>query len=287
MQDRAAIFRTYDRVKELQQQLNRLTLRYYLIGALAIGALGFPVANNVVARLSLDALSVSMFVSLWGVSPVLEPLKKRLSPNMQSAFKVPRNIGILEQSEHLPEELKKEKEGLDAELRIAQAIKDTFKKQRVKVFARLDNNCLIANPNGNKDLDILAAFPNGQRFAISVKKREAKLVYLDQENNIRVARKGGTVKMKRPDPAIELIEQEKWLRQNRRNLLLTPGNTMLLPSIRVLVFASPTIVGEQEPHQYASIGDKKFVKVQRDKDFVYLLQEDQLCKFMAAVLKPK
>jgi len=85
----------------------------------------------------------------------------------------------------------------------------------------------------------------------------------------------------------ELIDQEKWLRQNRRILLRTPGSTMILPSMRVLVFAAPTLVGEHQPHQYASIGDKKFVKIQRDKDFVFLLQEDQLCDFIQTTLKLK
>jgi hypothetical protein len=88
-------------------------------------------------------------------------------------------------------------------------------------------------------------------------------------------------------PAQELIDQEKWLRQNRRILLRTPGSTMILPSMRVLVFAAPTLVGEHQPHQYASIGDKKFVKIQRDKDFVFLLQEDQLCDFIQMTLKLK
>lgn len=205
-----------------------------------------------------------------------------------AVLSIPKKIGLLERNEHIPKELQREKEGLETEIRIAQALKDTFKSAKVKVFARLDDNCLIANPSGNKDLDILAVFPKGQRFAISVKLRStAKTVYIDADNNIRLARKGGTVKLTRPDPAKELIEQEKWLRHHRKNLLLTPGSPILLPSVRVLVFATPTIVGQQEPHQYASIGDKKFVKVERGKDFVYLLQEDQLCSFIAAVLKPK
>lgn len=287
----SAIYRTYDRVKELKQQNDSFVFRYYLIGFFALGLLAIP-TSELITRLCLDLISFGLFLSLWGISPILDPLKSKLPLAMQAAMPAtPIQIGALERNEPqfkaIATEISKEQGGLEAENRVAQALKDTFKPQKVKVFARLDQNCLIANTAGNSDLDVLAVFPKGQNFAISVKKREAKAVYLDADSQIRLARKGSTVKLTRPDPAIELIEQEKWLRQHRKKLLLQPGQTVVLPSVRVLVFATPTIVGELQPHQYVSIGNKKFAKVERGKDIVYLLQEDQLCGFVRAILRLK
>jgi hypothetical protein len=254
------LYRTYDPIKELRQQLLRFAIHCSLLGVLVVAILAAPTPNEDI-RIALDILVLVIWV---------KPM-----------------AGLVKGNEHVPKELKKEEAGLEAEKRIAQTIKDTFRSQQVKVFSRLDHNCLIASSDGNTDLDVLAIFPKGQRFAISIKKREAKKVCIDADNNIRLIRKGSTVKMTRPDPAKELIEQEKWLRQHRKNLLLLPGNTMILPAIRVLLFATPTVVGEHQPHQYASIGDQKFVKAGRGKDFVYLIQEDQLCQFMTAILKLK
>jgi|GEM_PF-5246848 len=253
-----AIFRTYDRLKELRQQLNRFTNHYYLLAFLTLAALAVPAPDQYI-RVALDLLALA----LW-VKPMVQ---------------------LLEKNQHIPKEISKEEAGLEAERRIAQAIQDTFKSQKVKIYSRLDENCLMAGQD--KDIDVVAVFPNGKRFVISIKRRsKAKKVYIHADGRLRLSVPGKQVPFKHC-PAQELIDQEKWLRQNRRLLLRTPGTTTILPSMRVLVFAAPTLVGEQEPHQYASIGDKKFVKIQRDKDFVYLLQEDQLCDFIQAVLKLK
>lgn len=58
-----AIFRTYDRVKELKQHLDRFTFRYYVIGAFAIGTLAFSTSNSA-TRILLDLISVGLFISL-------------------------------------------------------------------------------------------------------------------------------------------------------------------------------------------------------------------------------
>lgn len=258
MQEGDAVFRTYDRLKELREQLGRFTANYLLLALATVAALAFPAPDQYI-RVALDLLALVLWV---------KPM-----------------VGLLEKNQHLPKEISKEEAGLEAEKRIAQAIRDTFQSQSVTVYSRLDENCLMAGQK--KDIDIVALFPNGKRFVVSVKLRStAKKVYIHADGRLRLSLPGKQISF-RDCPAQELIDQEKWLRQNRRNLLKTPGSSLILPSIRVLVFAAPTIVGEQEPDQYASIGDKKFVKVQRDKDFVYLLQEDQLCDFIAAVLKPK
>lgn len=259
MQEGDAVFRTYDRLRELKEQLDRFTANYLLLALATVLALAFPAPDQYI-RVALDLLALVLWV---------KPM-----------------VGLIEKNQHLPKEISKEEAGLEAEKRIAQSIRDAFQLQKVTVYSRLDENCLMAGQD--KDIDVVAAFPTGKRFAISIKRRStAKKVFIHSDGRLRLLRLDGKQVPFKNCPAQELIDQEKWLRQNRRNLLKTPGSSLILPSIRVLVFAAPTIVGEQEPDQYASIGDKKFVKVQRDKDFVYLLQEDQLCDFIAAIVNLK
>lgn len=285
------LYRVDDPVAEKQRILNEYTGLYAAIALIGVMCLAYPASHWDRVLLDLDALA--MIVLLWGVTPLTYPLKKKFPKTMQLILpKFVEEFGLLNWIEKIPKELKQQRSGLTAELRVAESIVKSFKDQKVKVYSRLDKNCLVAKASEDdrkpKDVDVVAVFPNGVRVAISVKERKtAKAVYIDQHNQIRQSRKGSTLKMTDPDPAVELIEQEKWLRQYRKNILLTPGNSVLAPSVRVLVFASPTIIGHKDWHEYVTLDNGKYLKATRGKDFVYLLQEDQLCAFIDALLKRK
>lgn len=282
------IYRSHDRIPALRRQLDRFPIYYGIISVLAFTALLIPSAN-LWTRLTLDLAGASLIISLLGLSPILEPLKKKLPQKYRSLIPDPlmkMNLGLLERDDLAKDQLAKEIAGLEAEQRIAETLRTTFKQQKIKVYSRLDNTCLKVEEDN--DADIVAIFPNGRHFTISVKLRSrAKRVFIHRDGRLRLLRDDGKRVPFRDCPAQELIDQEKWLRKNRRNLFLTPGSSVALPSVRILVFAEPTIVGDQSPEQYVSIGSYQFVKVQRGKDFVYLIQENQLCDLVQAVLSLK
>lgn len=105
---------------------------------MAVSALAFPAPDQYI-RVALDLLALVLWV---------KPM-----------------VGLVKNNQQLPNEISKEEAGLEAEKRIAQSIRDAFQTEKVTVYSRLDENCLMAGQK--KDLDIVALFPNGKRFVIS------------------------------------------------------------------------------------------------------------------------
>lgn len=173
-------------------------------------------------------------------------------------------------------ERKRQESGRIPEERIFTAIRTAFATDGVEVYHRVQIG-------ESQDLDIFVRFPQSKDlFALSVKQwGEGKVVYHEDRDTLCFRKRNRSLAyMNNPDPLKELRDHEWWLRKNRRDVFGGSSRDTKRPVRKVMVFAEPTLIQTHRDHLYTTIGDQKFVKIEREKSTVFLLAENQIIDFI-------
>ncbi len=169
--------------------------------------------------------------------------------------------------------LEREQKGRIPEERMVAAIQEAFKD--VQTYHRVQIG-------ERHDLDIFVRFPDKTMFAISVKNwGKGKIVFHEQRNLLCLRQANRSLRyLDAPEPLTELIEHELWLRKNNRTVFGGSSRDSRRPVKKVLAFAPPTIIQGHRENLYATIGDQKFVCVERGKSSIFIISEDKLIDFI-------
>lgn len=176
----------------------------------------------------------------------------------------------------LEKERRRQETGRIPEERIVTAIRTAFTGNGVEVHHRVQIG-------ERQDLDIFVRFPQSKDlFAVSVKHwGEGKVVYHEERDTLCFRKRNrGLAYMNDPDPLKELRDHEWWLRKNRRDVFGGSSRDTKRPVRKVMVFAEPTLIQKHRDHLYTTIGDQKFVKIERENSTVFLLCEEQIVDFI-------
>lgn len=171
---------------------------------------------------------------------------------------------------------KRHERGRISEEKIVVAIQEAFKDQNVQVHHRVQIG-------EKQDLDIFVRFPETKTmFAISVKNwGVGKVVFHEQRNLLCFRQQNrGLRYLSDPDVLEELREHELWLRKNNRAIFGGSSRDAKRPVRKVLVFAEPTKIQIHHDYNYTIIGDRRFLKVERDRSTILVLAEEELIDFI-------
>lgn len=152
---------------------------------------------------------------------------------------------------------------------------DAFEPQGVEIFPRLQI------PE-QESLDLFIRFPNKQFFTIALRSMgKSTIVYNEKTEALYVRYQRGGLKQWKPDPLLQLADQEVWLRKNRRDLFGGSSRDVRRPVVKILALAGETRLGNHLEHMYETINEQKFVCVRR-KFTTTVLEKEQLVSFIRA-----
>lgn len=137
---------------------------------------------------------------------------------------------------------------------------------------------------GIRDIDFFLRFPDKEFILIKIRSLSfSKIVYNEERQALRFRRKKGGVKTWKPDPLLELLDQERWLRKERPDLLGGSSRDRRRPIAKLLVLWDDTVLGEHPEHLYATIGDQKYLTI-RNAGTVSIVERDQVINFVQSYL---
>lgn len=152
---------------------------------------------------------------------------------------------------------------------------EAFEQQGVEIFPRLQ-------VPEQESLDLFVRFPNKQFFAITLRTMsKSSIVYNEKAEALYVRYRQGGLKPWKPDPLLQLADQEVWLRKNRRELFGGSSRDVRRPVVKILALAGETRLGKHSEHLYETISEQKFVCVRR-KFTTTVLEKEQLVRFIRA-----
>ncbi|NJL19585.1 MAG: hypothetical protein HC895_00215 [Leptolyngbyaceae cyanobacterium SM1_3_5] len=140
---------------------------------------------------------------------------------------------------------------------------------------------------GIRDIDFFLRFPDKEFILIKIRSLSlSKITYNEERQVLRFRRKKGGVKTWKPDPLLEMLDQERWLRKERPDLLGGSSRDRRRPIAKLLVLWTDTVLGDHPDHLYATIGDQKYLTI-RNAGTVSIVERDQVIDFVESYLSSR
>jgi hypothetical protein len=136
-------------------------------------------------------------------------------------------------------------------------------------------------------LDLFVRFHEQKEFfAISLKTRnKTKVTFSEKTQSLNMRFNSGGLKKWKPDPLLELGDQEFWLRKNRRDLLGGSSKDARRPIAKVILLYGGLIkLADHADHLYTVMNAQRFLWAKGQRGTVFILEEGQLIPFMQAWL---
>ncbi|BAU16005.1 unknown protein (plasmid) [Leptolyngbya sp. NIES-3755] len=164
-------------------------------------------------------------------------------------------------------------------IRLITEILEAFEEMRVEMLP------LLKVPKC-EPIDLFVRFPGKEFLLFSVRSYgDSAVVYHETKQALyhkRVKRQG--LSRCKPDPLIELTEQEFWLRKNRKDLFGGSAKGSRRPMAKVVVIWKPSRLFEHREHLYSTLSDQRFVFIRKEGGAYYLIYRDQVIDFIRAYL---
>lgn len=164
-------------------------------------------------------------------------------------------------------------------IRLITEILEAFEELRVEMLP------LLKVPK-YQPIDLFVRFPGKEFLLFAIRSYgDSTVIYNEAKQALyhkRVKRQG--LSRCKPDPLIDLTEQEFWLRKNRKDLFGGSAKGSRRPMAKVLVIWKPSRLDQHREHLYATLSDQKFVFIRREGGAYYLIYRDQVIDFIRAYL---
>lgn len=164
---------------------------------------------------------------------------------------------------------------------LMQELLENFEEEgiQIEVGLKADDNV--------RPIDFFLRFPDKEFVLIQVRALgDARVSFSEQHQALRFRKKGGGVKNWEPDPLQELIDQERWLRRQRSDLLGPSSRDKRRPIAKLLVLASETVVADHPEHLYATMDGGKFLSI-RKMGTSSIVEKSQVTDFIRAYLSSR
>ncbi|NJL19767.1 MAG: hypothetical protein HC895_01415 [Leptolyngbyaceae cyanobacterium SM1_3_5] len=162
-----------------------------------------------------------------------------------------------------------------------------FMSELVEAFESEDISIKVGlKGEGIREIDFFLIFPDKEFILIQIRSLSfSKIAYKEERQALRITRKkkkGGVTTWK-PDPLLELLDQERWLRKERPDLLGGSSRDRRRPIAKLLILWDDTVLGEHPEHLYATMNDQKFLMI-RNKGTVFIVEREQVIDFIQGYL---
>ncbi len=142
-------------------------------------------------------------------------------------------------------------------------------------------------PEGLRDIDFFLRSPDKEFILIQIRSLgNSKVFFNEKKEVLQFRRKGGGLKTWKPDPLSELIEQERWLRKYRPDLLGGSSRDKRRPISKLLVLANVTVLDDHSEHLYDTINSRKYLTI-RKTGTATIVTKDQVADFIRDYLKSR
>lgn len=143
-------------------------------------------------------------------------------------------------------------------------------------------------PEGLREIDFFLRFPSDKEYIlIQVRSLgDAKVVFNEEREALQFRKKGGGLKNWKPDPLGELIEQERWLRRQRSDLLGNSSRDRRRPIAKLLILATVTTLGDHPEPLYATMDSGKYLTL-RKMGTSSIVTQNQVIDFIQAYLSSR
>lgn len=154
---------------------------------------------------------------------------------------------------------------------------ERFESEEIQIYQRIP----IEEEN---PIDLFIRFPKRAHLIVSIRSRgDAKFVYNEVSEEVRVRKKDRTTSRWSPNPLVELADQERWLAKHRFLFGMTSKEAYKTPTAKVLMLCSPTKIDQHRDELYSEVGALKPLTIRR-KGSAFVISEEELADFVAAWL---
>lgn len=150
-------------------------------------------------------------------------------------------------------------QGLNQRIALMEQLIEAFEDEDIHIAIGLQTE-------GLREIDFLLRFPDKEFILIQIRSLGKVIVKFSEQHDalrFRQKREGGGLKTWKPDPLAEIIEQERWLRRERSDLLGGSARDKRRPIAKLLVLANETILGDHPEHLYATMNNQRYVTIRR------------------------
>lgn len=165
-------------------------------------------------------------------------------------------------------------------VRLLQTLKlllETFESKGVEIYPRIP-------VEGMNPIDLFVRFPKTTHLVISLRsKGEGEIVYNETKETLHVKRKYGKATEWKPNPLVELADQERWLGKNRWRFGMSTKEGQKTPTAKVLVLWHPTKAEDHRDELYSEIGSLRTLAIRR-KGTAFVIQQEEILDFIQAWL---
>lgn len=160
--------------------------------------------------------------------------------------------------------------------------------QLVEAFENEDIQITVGlQPEGLRDIDLFLRFPDKEFILIQIRSLgNSKVFFNEKKEALQFRRRGGGLKTWKPDPLGELIEQERWLRKHRPDLLGGSSRDKRRPISKLLVLSNITTLDDHSEQLYNTIGEQKYLTI-RKTGTVSIVTKDQVLNFVGDYLQSR
>jgi hypothetical protein len=158
---------------------------------------------------------------------------------------------------------------------------EAFEDEQVEIEVEL-------SANGVRTIDLFLRFPDKEYILLQLRSLgKCRLVFNPEKQVFQYRRKkGGGLKTWKPDPVTELIEQERWLRRQRSDLLGMSSRDKRRQIAKAIILWSDSTLGDHPEHLYATIDDQKYLMV-KTTGSAFIVEKDQVINFIRAYLNSR
>ena len=121
---------------------------------------------------------------------------------------------------------------------------------------------------GLKEIDFFLRFPDKEFILIQIQALSgSKVVYNEKLEALQYRQRKGNLKTWKPDPLLELVAQEQWIRKQRSDLLGVSSRDRKSPMAKLLVLWSNTELGNLSEGLYDRLNESKYTTIRRRSTF--------------------
>lgn len=163
-------------------------------------------------------------------------------------------------------------------IRLINEMLEAFEEMQIETLP------LLKVPN-YQPIDLFVRFPGKEFLLFAIRSYgDSTVVYNEAKQALYHKRVKKGLSQCKPDPLVDLVEQEFWLRKNRKGLFGMSARASRRPMAKVLVIWKPSRLYEHHEHMYAKLGDQKFLFIRREGGACYVIYRDQVISFIRAYL---
>lgn len=141
-------------------------------------------------------------------------------------------------------------------------------------------------PDGLREIDFFLRFPDKEYILLQLRSLgSVKVSYSETHQALRFRKRKGNSggRTWKPDPLIELSEQERWIRNYQSHLLGTSSRDKRRPIAKAIILMSETILGDHSEHLWDRIDQQNYLILRRGGTF-NLVEKDRVSAFIRSYL---